>query len=74
MNTNSFAQRHIGPRKSDLNKMLKTIGLNSMEELINGQTIPEDILLKERLSLNKAMSEQEYQEHNNLLSCKKQPI
>ena len=69
MNTNSFAQRHIGPRKSDLNKMLKTIGLNSMEELIN-QTIPEDILLKERLSLNKAMSEQEYQEHNNLLSLK----
>mgnify|MGYP005628872947 FL=1 len=69
MNTNSFAQRHIGPRKSDLNKMLKTIGLNSMEELIN-QTIPEDILLKERLSLNKAMSEQEYQDHNNLLSVK----
>ena len=69
MNTNSFAQRHIGPRKSDLNKMLKTIGLNSMEELIN-QTIPEDILLKERLSLNKEMSEQEYQEHNNLLSLK----
>ena len=69
MNSNSFAQRHIGPRKSDLNTMLKTIGLNSMEELIN-QTIPEDILLKERLSLNKAMSEQEYQEHNNLLSLK----
>tara|TARA_B100000497_G_scaffold71869_1_gene80705 strand:- start:28155 stop:31004 length:2850 start_codon:yes stop_codon:yes gene_type:complete len=69
MNTNSFAQRHIGPRKSDLNKMLKTIGLDSMEKLIN-QTIPEDILLKERLSLNKAMSEQEYQEHNNLLSVK----
>ena len=69
MNTNSFAQRHIGPRKSDLNKMLKTIGLDSMEKLIN-QTIPEDILLKERLSLNKPMSEQEYQEHNNLLSVK----
>jgi glycine dehydrogenase len=71
MNTNSFAQRHIGPRKSDLNKMLKTIGLNSMEKLIN-QTSPEDILLKKRLSLNKAMSEQEYQEHNNLLSVKNQ--
>jgi glycine dehydrogenase len=69
MNTNSFAQRHIGPRKSDLNKMLNTIGVNSMNELI-GQTIPDDILLKEKLSLNKAMSEQEYQEHNNLLSGK----
>ena len=53
--------------------MLKTIGLDSMEKLIN-QTIPEDILLKERLSLNKAMSEQEYQEHNNLLSVKNPTI
>ena len=40
-----------------------------MNELIE-QTIPDDILLKENLSLNKAMSEQEYQEHNNLLSSK----
>jgi len=69
MNTNSFAQRHIGPRKGDLNKMLNTIGVNSMNELIE-QTIPDDILLKDNLSLNKAMSEQEYQEHNNLLSSK----
>ena len=69
MNTDSFAQRHIGPRKNDLNKMLKTIGANSMNELI-AQTIPDDILLKENLSLDKAMSEQEYQEHNNLLSSK----
>ncbi len=69
MNTDSFAQRHIGPRKNDLNKMFKTIGVNSMNELIE-QTIPDDILLKENLSLNKAMTEQEYQEHNNLLSSK----
>ena len=69
MNTDSFAQRHIGPRKSDLSKMLKTIGVNSMEQLIE-ETIPEDILLDKKLSLPKAMSEQEYQEHNNLLSTK----
>ena len=69
MNTDSFAQRHIGPRKNDLNKMFKTIGVNSMNELIE-QTIPNDIQLKENLSLNKAMTEQEYQEHNNLLSSK----
>ncbi len=69
MNTDSFAQRHIGPRKSDLSKMLKTIGVNSMEQLIK-DTIPEDILLDKKLSLPKAMSEQEYQEHNNLLSTK----
>ncbi len=69
MNTDSFAQRHIGPRKSDLNKMFKTIGVNSMNELVE-QTIPDDILLKEKLSLKPAMSEQEYQEHNNHLSSK----
>ncbi|MCP4484047.1 MAG: aminomethyl-transferring glycine dehydrogenase [Flavobacteriaceae bacterium] len=69
MNTDSFAQRHIGPRKSDLSKMLKTIGVNSIEQLIE-ETIPEDILLDKKLSLPKAMSEQEYQEHNNLLSTK----
>ena len=69
MNTDSFAQRHIGPRKSDLSKMLKTIGVNSMEQLIE-ETIPEDILLDKKLSLSKAMSEQEYQEHNNLLGKK----
>ena len=69
MNTDSFAQRHIGPRKSDLDKMFKTIGVNSMKELIE-ETIPENILLEKKLSLDKAMSEQEYQEHNNLLSTK----
>ena len=69
MNTDSFAQRHIGPRKSDLSKMLKTIGVNSMQQLIE-ETIPEDILLNKKLSLSKAMSEQEYQEHNNLLGKK----
>jgi len=69
MNTDSFAQRHIGPRKSDLSKMLKTIGVNSIKQLIE-ETIPEDILLDKKLLLNKAMSEQEYQEHSNLLSRK----
>ena len=46
MNTDSFAIRHLGPRKSDLPKMLQTIGVDSMEQLI-AQTIPDDILLSE---------------------------
>ena len=69
MNTDSFAQRHIGPRKNDLGKMLKTIGVNSLDELIK-QTVPDDILLKKELSLQKAMSEQEYLEHNRELASK----
>ncbi len=67
MNTDSFAIRHLGPRKSDLPKMFKTIGVDSMEQLI-AQTIPDDILLSEELQLDEAMSEQEYLEHINELA------
>lgn len=62
MNTDSFALRHIGPRKSDLPKMLKTVGVDSMEQLIS-ETIPKEILIQENLNLDQAMSEQEYLEH-----------
>ncbi len=69
MNTDSFALRHIGPRKSDLPQMLKTIGADSMEQLIN-ETIPDDIRLSEELSLDPPMSEQEYLAHINELGAK----
>ncbi|MCB0456703.1 MAG: aminomethyl-transferring glycine dehydrogenase [Flavobacteriaceae bacterium] len=62
MNTDSFALRHIGPRRNDLPEMLKIIGADSMEQLIN-ETIPNDIRLKKDLSLAPALSEQEYLEH-----------
>ena len=71
MNTDSFAYRHIGPRRSDLDSMLKTVGASSMEQLIS-QTIPDDIRLKEDLSLDTAMSEHEYLEHITELSSKNQ--
>ncbi|WGK63579.1 aminomethyl-transferring glycine dehydrogenase [Croceiramulus getboli] len=62
MNTHSFALRHIGPRRSDLEDMLATVGVDSMEQLIY-ETIPDGIRLKEPLSLDEAMSEQEFAEH-----------
>ena len=34
MKTDAFVLRHIGPRKDDVHEMIKTIGLNSVEELI----------------------------------------
>jgi glycine cleavage system P protein (glycine dehydrogenase) len=71
MNTDSFALRHIGPRKSDLSEMLKTIGAESMEQLMN-ETIPNDIRLKNDLVLDAAMSEQEFLEHINELAEKNQ--
>lgn len=69
MNTDSFALRHIGPRKSDLPQMLKTIGADSLEQLIN-ETIPDDIRLDKELSLDPAMSEQEYLNHIGELASK----
>ena len=69
MNTSSFANRHIGPREKDQKAMLQTIGVDSIEQLIF-ETVPNDILLKEELDLDSAMSEQEYLVHINELSKK----
>lgn len=69
MNTDSFALRHIGPRRDDLQKMLNTVGVDSMEQLIF-ETIPNDIRLEKDLTLDDAMSEQEYLEHITELSSK----
>ena len=62
MRTDAFALRHIGPRETDLNLMLKTIDVTSLDQLI-AETIPADIRLKEELKLDKPMSEYEYLNH-----------
>ena len=59
MNTNAFALRHIGPNKEDQDQMLKTIGADSLDQLIY-ETIPDDIKLQKGLQLDAPMSEQEY--------------
>jgi len=69
MNTDSFALRHIGPREKDLSKMLKAINASSLDQLIM-ETIPHEILIKNKLKLDKAMSEQEYLEHIGALAAK----
>lgn len=40
--TERFADRHIGPRSADVEKMLATIGATTLDDLI-GQTVPESI-------------------------------
>ena len=45
----NFTQRHIGPRESDMNKMLSEVGCSSIDELIE-KTIPSDIRLQRELS------------------------
>ena len=69
MDTNSFLLRHIGSKKEDIQGMLDTIGLNSINELIE-QTIPSTIRLKEELHLGDALSEQEFLAHIKELAQK----
>ena len=48
MNTDLFALRHIGPRESDHEAMLKTVGASSLDQLIT-ETIPDHIRLQNHL-------------------------
>ncbi|RZJ74310.1 MAG: hypothetical protein EOO45_08940, partial [Flavobacterium sp.] len=45
MRTDAFALRHIGPRENDVQHMLKTIGVESIDQLVY-ETLPDDIRLK----------------------------
>jgi glycine dehydrogenase len=54
----TFAPRHLGPRDEDIEQMLKTIGVDSLDTLID-QTIPAAIRLKAALDLPEARSESE---------------
>ncbi len=58
----SFEKRHIGPSEKETSQMLKFIGVNSIDELIE-QTVPNQIRLKSKLKINDAMSEFEYLQH-----------
>ena len=69
MNTNAFALRHIGPNEEDKIEMLKTIGVDTLDQLIN-ETIPSDIRLKKGLHLDEPMTEHEYLLHIHELSKK----
>ncbi len=62
MKTTTFAHRHIGPRENDLPFMLKTIGVESIEQLVY-ETLPDDIRLKTNLDLPNAMTEFEFANH-----------
>lgn len=62
MDTNKFVNRHVGISAEDIPAMLETIGVKSLDELID-QTIPANIRLKEPLNLPEAMTEREFAEH-----------
>ncbi len=59
MITDNFLLRHNGIRKDDEEKMLKTIGVKSIDELIN-KTIPSSIRLKKDINLPDGLNEYEF--------------
>jgi glycine dehydrogenase len=69
MSSDIFVNRHIGPRDNELTGMLKTIGVDSLETLID-KTVPEAIRLEKPLRLPKAMSELEYLNHLRKIGSK----
>ncbi len=62
METVKFSERHIGSQENEIKEMLSTIGLSSVDELIN-KIVPDSILMKKGLELDKAMTEYEYQKY-----------
>ncbi|MBW7892306.1 MAG: aminomethyl-transferring glycine dehydrogenase [Chitinophagaceae bacterium] len=56
---NEFRTRHIGPNETDKQLMLETIGVNSIEELLD-KTIPSTIRLNAPLPLPSPLHEYEY--------------
>lgn len=57
--TDSFAARHIGPNKTDLQEMLKVVGVDSLDTLIE-ETIPSSIRLKNALNLPGPLNEHRF--------------
>jgi glycine dehydrogenase len=69
MNTNLFENRHIGPDNKEIEKMLSTVKVETLDQLIS-ETVPGNIHLKEELDLDPSMSEYEYLAHIKQLSEK----
>lgn len=69
MDTTKFRNRHIGVTENESSSMLHTIGVQSINDLID-QTIPANIRLDKPMVLPEAMTEREFAEHINELATK----
>ncbi|MBP6456324.1 MAG: aminomethyl-transferring glycine dehydrogenase [Chitinophagaceae bacterium] len=68
-----FMQRHIGPNENETAKMLQTLGISSLNELID-KTVPASIRLKNDLNVSTSISEYDYLKHVTSLGNKNTPI
>ncbi len=54
--TDQFAHRHLGPTDADIQEMLATLGLQSLDALTDA-TVPEEIRIRKAVALDPSMSE-----------------
>ena len=66
---NEFVSRHIGPNESETNQMLDTIGVPSLEALVD-KTVPGNIRMQQPLAIPASMSESDYLRHLKEVSLK----
>lgn len=69
LQSKEFAKRHIGTNETEAGKMLKSIGFDTIEELIN-KTVPSHIRMEKALKIPRAMNENEYLRHIKTVSLK----
>ncbi len=69
MITNNFILRHNGPRKSEVAEMLKKVGVNSIDALID-ETVPSAIRLKQPLNLPEGINEYQFFQHLKEIASK----
>jgi glycine dehydrogenase len=67
----SFVRRHVGPDGNDVASMLKTLGYESLDSLIDN-TIPERIRFRRGLDLPKGMTESEVLAQFRAMAAKNQ--
>lgn len=73
MKPNYLQSRHIGLSDADREAMLREIGVESMDQLIE-QTMPKEILLNEPLDLDEPLTEQEHLDSIAAMSEKNLPF
>jgi len=66
---NEFAARHIGPNEEETALMLKLLGLQNLEELID-KTIPASIRMELPLNTHEPQSEHEYLKELKIIASK----
>jgi len=65
----NFSERHIGPNPSELKKILNTIGVKSINHLLE-DTLPKSIRIDHKLNLPDAITEHEFLKEIKSLSYK----